>query len=352
MKVTHLALLGTLCLAACGGSDMAEQRVTAGASQSGIPLQTYFVTHDFGTVDVEERVSGSLELVNEGKTTIEFESSRTSCGCLAVKSMPRRIAPGELGIFELIFDAPHQLGRFDSRAMFWDGEPKTLLVLAETTAVVRGIGTFPDHIAFGKIRIHDRIQKELFVVAAGYPGAETMSAKIDCPWLSLLPQDADSSRVPKKVGAKVISSHEIRYDGQQVVPGPFSTTAVVMVKTARDDNELTFKVPVTGHVLGSVNVVPSQVVFGPIGDDPVRRVCAIVFEEDSPHITNIACFTGHANVTAQIQKDPSAPRKWTLLAEARPANEVTEKLIQGCIRGEDIDGRIVFSIPFTGLLLE
>ncbi|MGL4595411.1 MAG: DUF1573 domain-containing protein [Thermoguttaceae bacterium] len=111
-----------------------------------------------------ETLSCALELKNDTAEPLHFGFSQTSCGaCLSVKSMPKEILPNETGIFELEFNTTGKRGLTPQNAAFWDGEPKTILVVADMTAVVRALWTDPETVSLGNLATNEPLQTKLYV---------------------------------------------------------------------------------------------------------------------------------------------------------------------------------------------
>ena len=172
--------------------------------------RSFFLKHHFGVVDAGVRLSHSLELKNETDTPIRFGFSSTTCGsCLFVISMPEEVLPGETGIFELEFDTTGRRGETPQQALFWDAEPRTLLVLADVSATVKAVWTNPETINLGNLSTSDSQQTRLHVLAAGLPDAEVTLVQSEAPWLTVTSQPVETSRALSSQNVRAIDSYEI-----------------------------------------------------------------------------------------------------------------------------------------------
>jgi hypothetical protein len=72
----------------------------------GFPEMTFTsMEYDFGTVNEGDKVSGSFEYTNTGKSDLIITSAKASCGCTVPEyDKDKAIKPGEKGSLKFVFD--------------------------------------------------------------------------------------------------------------------------------------------------------------------------------------------------------------------------------------------------------
>ena len=68
-------------------------------------------THDFGVMDKGTVVGYNFKIINKGKSTLEINRVRTSCGCTAALVSNNKIAPGESTELHVEFDSSTENGK-------------------------------------------------------------------------------------------------------------------------------------------------------------------------------------------------------------------------------------------------
>jgi len=258
--------------------------------------------------------------------------------------MPKTIEPGETGVFELEFNTAGKRGATPQHAYFWDAEPKTLLVVADTTATVRAIWTDPEMIGLGNLSTSESHKAKFYVMAAGYPEAKVISAKTDTSWLTLTSKPVETSKELKSQSILAIDYYEVEWTGNDAKPG--NLAAKIIIQVQNDGEDKTFEIPVTGYLSGNVEIIPSQLVFGRVTQNEVTRTCMLTFKKSDIDATKIQCLSDHLCVQTLLEKDKSHSNQFSLTAKIVPPVEITESLIEGTITGKDQSGEVLFSIPY------
>jgi hypothetical protein len=304
--------------------------------------RSYFLKHNFGDVDTGQKLSCSLELKNETDKPMIFGFSSTSCGaCLSVKSKPDKIEPGETGIFELEFDTTGKRGLTPQHAYFWDAEPKTLLVAADITAVVRAVWTDPETIGLGNLSTNEPHKTKLYVMSAGLPDAKVTSTQCNASWLTLTSKPVETSKELKSQSIRAIDYYEIEWTGKEAKPGNLTSKITFQVQTGEE--EKTLEVSVTGYLSGDVEIVPAQIVFGRVTHEEVVRTCTLTFKKTTIDPAKIKCTVDHDFIKIDFTKSNG---NFVLTTHIIPPSETKNQLIEGKITGVDESGETIFSVPY------
>jgi hypothetical protein len=296
-------------------------------------------------VNVGEVLTCSLELKNETDKPMSFGGSSTSCGsCLTVKSMPKEILPGETGIFELEFDTTGKRGATPQQAVFWDAEPKTLLVMADVGATVKAVWLDPEMISLGNLSTSEPQKSNLYGMAAGCPDAEVTSVQCDAPWLTLTSKPVETSKELKAQSIRAFDFYEIEWTGKEATPGNLSSKIVFHVQ--KGDEEQVLEVAVSGYLSGDVEIVPSNIVFGRITTNEVVRTCTLTFKKSTIDSGKIKCTAEHPYIQVSFGKSQENATRFILTSLLTPPAEMENQLIEGTITGTDESGEVVFSVPY------
>jgi len=330
-------------------TEESQKRQPVSAPTKSTLARSHFLKHHFGEVDASEQLSCSLELKNETDKPMQFGYSSTSCGaCLSVKSMPKEILPGETGIFELEFDTTGKRGATPQQAMFWDAEPKTLLVLADIGATVKAVWIDPAMISLGNLSTSEPQKAKLYVMAAGFPDAEVSSVQCEAPWLTLTSKPVETSKELKAQSIRAIDYYEIEWTGKEAQPGNLSSKIVFTVQ--KDDEEQVFEVPVSGYLSGDVEIVPSNIVFGRVTTNEVVRTCTLTFKKPNIDATKIECTADHSCFQVSFEKSKEDSARFVLTSRMTPPTGEENQLLEGTIIGTDESGEVVFSVPYVAFI--
>jgi len=354
MRFRVCYLLASACLLVISCEQQDSVTPTSLKKQSSVgPVRStleksFFLKHHFGDVNAGKQLTCSLELENETDKPMSLGFSRTSCGsCLFVKSMPKEILPGEIGIFELEFDTTGKRGATPQQAIFWDAEPKTIIVLADVTATVRAVWTDPEMISLGNLSSSESQLAKLYVMAAGYPDAKITSVQCDAPWLTLTSKPVETTRELRSQSIQAIDYCEIEWAGKEAVPGNLSSKIVFHVqKDTEEQEEQLLEVSVSGYLSGDVEVIPSNIVFGRVAQNEIIRTCILTFKKQGIDAVKIKCAADHEYLQISFEKSQEVPDRFILTTSITPPIEEENQLIEGTITGTDESGDVIFSIPY------
>lgn len=307
--------------------------------------KSYFLKHDFGGVDINQKLTCVLELKNDLDKALHFHFSKTSCGaCLSVKSMPETIEPGEIGLFELEFDTTGKRGVTPQNAAFWDTEPKTVIIIADLTATVRSIWPDPEVLSLGNLSLSELYYTKLYIMAAGLPDAKVISAESEAPWITITSKPVATSEQLTKQRVDAIGYYEIDWTGKDAKPGTLSSKIIFHVQNG--EAEQVIEVPVTGYLSGDVEIIPAQLVFGRVADKEMVRTCSMSFSKKTVDTAKIQCSTDHAYVKANLKNENGNENELILTVTVSKPDGLTDSLIEGNVIGKDESGEIIFSVPY------
>ena len=305
--------------------------------------KSFFLKHNFGSVREGEILPCRLELENDTEEPIRFKHSRVSCGaCVSVKSIPAEIPPGEKGCFELEFDTSGRKGETKQQALFWDAEPKTVLAMADLSAVVQACWAEPDSISLGSLSASEAHESRVTVWTAAFPDASVLSVQTNVPWLKAGPlsEETADDRMVRPVG-----SFNLKWDGGGIEPGELGGEAEIKIGLGNGD-EQTLVLPVHGYLAGDVEILPPSIVFGNVGSERVVRTCRLSFGKGDIDVSGMTCVAEHSAVKISLNPVRGESGVVELTAVWDHAAE-SSGLAEGVIEGRDASRTPIFKIPYT-----
>ena len=300
------------------------------------------IEHDFGILAKDTVVCGEVRWTNHGASAIEFQGSKTACGCLVILDMPRKVEAGGTGIIKFSLDTGGRSGAQEVGAWFFVSPGPMSNIYLKTTAIVESCWAFPKSIHFGVGSPREDRRKEFDIIAAGLPDAAIISVDSDLPWMTVEYEPNHSSE--DSGGLRSIGKCRVRLNKEVVPVGQFSGNVRVAVHT---DQKLQIDIPVHGEFANNVETTPGEMVFGVIGPTATVRECRIVFKGQS--IEKVAeVVASHSWLDITVTHDP--PKRSVLLSvSARQDGNVPSGVFSGLLVGRDSRGDEIFSIPYTGV---
>ena len=306
--------------------------------------KSFFLKHNFGNVREGEILTCRLELENDTEEPIHFKHSQVSCGaCVSVKSVPDEILPGEKGTFELEFDTSGRKGETKQQALFWDAEPKTVLAMADLSAVVQACWSEPNSVSLGNVSASEAVKTRIVVWSAAFPDAAVLSVQPNVPWLKTGPLSEATS---DNETVRPIGLFELEWDGSGTEPGELNGEVEIKIGLGNGE-EQTLVLPVHGYLAGDVEILPPSIVFGNVATEKVVRTCRLSFVKGDIDVSGISCITGHSAINVNLSPVQGENGVFELTAVWDSSVESSAGLAEGVIEGRDASQRPIFKIPYT-----
>ena len=93
--------------------------------------------YDFGAVKEGQVVSHTFKFLNKGKTTLEIQDFKTSCGCTVASLSSKQIAPGKNGTMKIDLDTKNRQGKMSRTITITSNDPeeptKVITIYADVT---------------------------------------------------------------------------------------------------------------------------------------------------------------------------------------------------------------------------
>lgn len=95
--------------------------------------------YNFGKVDAGKVVSHTFKFYNKGKSTLDIQDIKTSCGCTAALVSSKQILPGKEGTIKVDLDTKNRSGSMSRTITINSNDPqestKVLTIYADVTSV-------------------------------------------------------------------------------------------------------------------------------------------------------------------------------------------------------------------------
>jgi Protein of unknown function (DUF1573) len=222
---------------------------TLGTSNGHPRAQALDPVYDFGDVYSGTTVKHTFRLKNAGTAPLTISSVRTSCGCTAARPSKSELLPGEASAIAVSFDTRTDHGPATRTITVFTNDPDhQQLQLTMRGDVKVQVEASPSLVIFERIRRGSQQSRQVTLT-------DEMPDRIF------------------KVGAITNEDPNVRVASQPirgVKPGALLT--ITLLKTAPagpiadllkvDTSRVPVEIPVSGTVLGDINVNPPQVSFG------------------------------------------------------------------------------------------
>jgi hypothetical protein len=220
-------------------------------------------------------------------------------------------------------------------------------------ALVKGVWAEPKLLDMGNLCSGAPYKAEFCIFAAGYPEVKVKSVHVaDGRVVKVTQREAQTGKRTMARDIAAVAVLEVESAGTGVPPGRIASEISVAMDTTP---EKVIRVPIIGHVLGAVTVVPSPLVLGLlIPGKPVQRTCVVSFNDTGLTLDRLKLSAEHDFVDAVLKPADGGERsKCVLLVTGRRPIRTTSQFIRGAIGGKDRrTGAIVLSVPYVAHVSE
>lgn len=308
---------------------------TLGAS-NGHPLaQALDPVYDFGDVYNGTTVKHTFRLKNAGTAPLTISAVRTSCGCTAAQPTKSNLLPGEDSLIAVSFDTHADHGPATRTITVFTNDPAhQQLQLTMRGDVKVQVAASPSLVIFERIKRGTQQSRQV----------------------TLTDQMPDATF---KVGAITNANPDIKVVSQPIRGAkPAALLTITLLKTAPagpiadllkvNTSRVPVEIPVSGTVLGDINVNPPQVSFGIVPHHAsALRFVRLTNSGDHPvKVTGIA--SNNESVTAGVEP-VKAGKEYKITVQLRP--NTPDGVLRGmlAIKTDDPHQQEV-QIPFYGIV--
>jgi hypothetical protein len=220
-----------------------------GASNGTPQVRAFDPVYDFGSVYSGTTVKHTFKLKNVGTAPLTISGVRTSCGCTAAQPTKKQLLPGEESNIAVSFDTSTEHGPA-TRAItvFTNDQAHQQLQLTVRGDVKVQVEASPSLVIFERVKRGTAQSQQVALTDEMADRSFRVEATTNSnPYLRVATQPAAGAKPGALLTITLL---------QTAPAGPISD--VIKVRTSRVPVEL----PVSGTVLGDLNLNPPQVSFG------------------------------------------------------------------------------------------
>jgi hypothetical protein len=231
------------------GGSATEHLVAPNDSTGEARIEAIDPVYDFGSVYSGTIIKHTYRLKNTGTAPLSINGVRTSCGCTAAKPTQSRLLPGEESDIAVTFDTGAEHGQATRTITVFTNDPRH----PELQLTLRGdvkvqVEAMPPLVVFGRVKRGTEQSRQVMLTDQMPDRSFTVSGITKTsPYVRVT-----SKTVQSRKPAVLLTVTLLR----TAPAGPVND--VVKVSTSRAPVEI----PVSGTVLGDINVNPPQVSFG------------------------------------------------------------------------------------------
>jgi hypothetical protein len=314
---------------------------------SAQPKRVHLV-HDFGTVAQGQSVEHVFVVANVQLKSVSYTKATVSCNCLAAQQNGQVIPVGGQAEFKLKIDTRGLQGKVTKTAIFTSDDQRVGPLFLTLSGTVGGLWASPASIELGNLRTGVPSQHEFVVAAAGQSQPKILSATSTSEALDLRAELVAASDAAIAQGLEPFSRIHITWHGRNVAPGKFSTRIALATNVAAFSR---IDVPVSGYVMGAVELLPAKVVFGTVARGAkLSRVCAVVGSRlSAKEIDSLAFRTTHSFIHGRMFRRLGNQDGVALEVTATVPTGIADGLFQGELVASKSDGPY-FALPYIAFV--
>ncbi len=251
------------------------------------------LSHDFGTVNKEERPVHKFQIKNIYNETITITNLRSSCGCTSVSIDKRTLKTGEVAELTAkynshIFDGFKQATITVSFGAPFYGEA----ILQVKGNIVRGVTINPRNLEFGEINSGNPPSKVIQISKSGDPNFRIVDIKSTFPHISV--QLQQTARTRNFVNYQVTASLN-----NETIPKGFSQGELLLITTDSSRVLTENKIKFTARVVSPLQLSPQTLTLGSVkpGEKVTKKV---IIKAGQPfRIVDVTCLNTSFRVRAK-----------------------------------------------------
>jgi Protein of unknown function (DUF1573) len=317
-----------------GSSDNNLSGLTGGASSVPPAATVAEPLYNFGAVFQGTPIKHTFRVENHGTGTLTLGAVQTSCGCTVAQPTKRQIQPGDYSEIAAVFDTSADKGPAQRIITVATNDPKQKqLSLTIKGDVKVKVDANPTPLVFDKVKHGTAESRRVLVTDTVGGDFKIRSITNSSPNLKVTQQPRTDGRPGAELVVTVLKT---------MPAAAFSDVIKVATNVAPLD------IPVSGTVLGDLNVLPAQVSFGIVKHHAgALRFARLSNASDRPvHVIDVA--SNNQKVSAMVE--PVTPGK-----EFKITLQLAPNSLDGTLRGvvaikTDDPAQPLVQVPFYGIL--
>ena len=296
------------------------------------------ISHSFGKVAQNQVISYTFRFRNRGDKPLKIKEVKSSCSCTAALISKDEIRPGEEGQIKVTYNTGYREGRFREEVRVISNDPeKPQIILTISGEVVRSIVALPDGLYLGRIRGERRIEREVRLIDLNGERLEVKKVKSSSKRIKV--------KVEREKGREDVVKLRIIIDPLKMRVGKLDERVIVHTN---NDLKPVIEIPITGELVGEVEVRPSRLFFGMVKPGEEVELKAEVINWGKGDLKLLSVESTSKLVDVKV-REVKAGRRYELDVVLHPHDE-------GAIKGEirirtNNPRRREIRLPFYGYCL-
>lgn len=317
-----------------GGGDSGLTGLTGGTSREPPAITVVAPLYDFGAVFQGTPVKHTFRVENHGSGALTLGAVQTSCGCTVAQPTKRQVPPGDFSEIAAVFDTSADKGPAQRIITVATNDPKhKQLSLTLKGDVKVKVDANPTPLVFDKVKHGVEASRQVLVT-------DTVGGDFKITAITNSSPNLKVTQQPRTDG----------HPGAQLVVTVLKTMPAAafsdVIKVAT--NVAPLHIPVSGTVLGDLNVTPAQVSFGIVKRHAGALRFARLSNAGGRPVRVIEVASNNQKVTAMVE--PVTPGK-----EFKITLELAPNSPDGTLRGvvaikTDDPAQPVVEVPFYGIV--
>ncbi len=337
-----LAVLIVLLVFALAGTYAQEQP----ASQDGKKPKIRFsekVFH-FGDVYQGKKVTHVFKVYNDGDDTLIINSVNASCGCTAVMTSNKEIAPGQHGEITVTFDTNRFEGERSKTVTVISNDPQTPKVTLTIKAnILVAVKAEPRRLLYHKINREELPTKEIFIYG------EDEEERLEITGVSAQPDIfLFNWKKDKREGKK---GQLLRVEFKETPPiGSIRGNIKIQTNNTKQPK---IDIYFYGEIEGDILIVPKRVFFRPF-ENGEKQMVTITLENRRDKPFKVLEVTDNGGICKTNVREELGGAKWVIdlvIEDKVPEEKIDRNRFQGevIVKTDHPDYKET-SIPYVGFL--
>jgi Protein of unknown function (DUF1573) len=317
-----------------GNGDTGLTGLTGGMSSEPPAVTAIAPVYDFGAVFQGTAVKHTFRIENHGAGPLTLGAVQTSCGCTVAQPTKRLVQPGDFSEIAAVFDTSADKGPAQRIITVPTNDPKHKQISLTIKGDVKvKVDANPTPLVFDKVKHGAEESRQVLVTDTVGGPFKIKSITNSSPNLKVTQQPRTDGHPGAILVVTVLKS---------MPAAAFSD--VIKVAT----NVAPLNIPVSGTVLGDLNVTPAQVSFGIVKHHAGALRFARLSNAGDRAVRVIGVSSNNQKVTAMVE--PVTPGK-----EFKITLQLAPNSPDGTLRGvvaikTDDPAQPLVQVPFYGIV--
>ncbi len=224
---------------------------------------------NFGKIYKGEKVNHIYKFENRGKSILEINKVKSSCGCTAVILTDKNVLPGKTGEIKATFNSGSNRGNVKKSITVASNDPNSPTYrLSISGEIIEEISARPHNINFGSIYINDEIDKNITVKSLTESNFNINKITSSKPFVNA--SIAEKNEGGYNINVALKGNHQV---------GRFSGNISLETDSPRQPK---VTIPFFGEITGDITIYPKRIYYGTItkGKELTQKLFVKINKDD------------------------------------------------------------------------